>query len=68
MNEIVSKFLLAGDKFLPEMHLSTDLPTVVADHLLKTKKEKKNLRKQEICNIFLKMNWTKPPFSMTWLM
>ena len=43
MNEILNKFLLAGDKFL---HLSMDLPTLLADHLLKTKKENKNLKKQ----------------------
>ena len=25
MNEIVNKFLLAGDKFMPEMHLRHDI-------------------------------------------
>ena len=39
MNEIVNKFLLAGDKFMPEMHLKQPgLLTVLVDHLLKTKK------------------------------
>ena len=32
MNDIVNKFLLAGDKFMPEMHLKHP------DHLLKTNK------------------------------
>ena len=57
MNKIVNKFLLAGDKFIPEMHLKQpDLLIVLVDHLLKTKKDLKNLKKQEIQNIFTKMN------------
>ena len=40
MNGIVNKFFLAGDKFMPEMHLKQREFTV---HLLKTKKESKNL-------------------------
>ena len=41
MNEIVSKFLLAGDKFMPELHLRQPvfLHTVLVVHLLKIKKE-----------------------------
>ena len=38
MNEIVNKFLLAGDKFMPAMHLSLDLHIVFVDHSLKIKK------------------------------
>ena len=56
MNEIVNKFLFAGDKFMPEMHLRQDLLIVLVDHLLKLKKEFKNLKKQEIQAIFTKMN------------
>ena len=60
MNDIINKFLLAGDKFMPEMHLSDafnhSLPTVLVDHLLKAKKEYKNLKKLEIQNIFIEMN------------
>ena len=38
MNEIITKFLLALDKFIPEMHLiSPDLRIVLVDHLPKTK-------------------------------
>ena len=37
MNEIV-KFLLAGGKFMPEMHLKQPGFIVIVDHLLKTKK------------------------------
>ena len=42
MNEIVNKLLLAGDIFMPEMHLSLDLDIVLLDYLQKTKKESKN--------------------------
>ena len=39
MNEMVNKFLLAGDKFMPEMHLKQPgFTMMLVDHLLKTKK------------------------------
>ena len=44
MNEIVNKFLLTGEKFMPEMH---DLLIVHVGHLLKIKNEFKNLKKEE---------------------
>ena len=45
MNEIVNKFLLAGDKFIPEMCLKQPGFTIVlVDHLVKTNKEFKNLK------------------------
>ena len=56
-NKIVKKNLLAGDKFMPEMHLKqTGLFIALVDHLLKIKKEFKNLKKQEIQSIFIEMN------------
>ena len=57
MNEIVNKFLLAGDKFMPEMH-SRLLGLTYSGPLTKkkTKKEYKNLKKQEIHDIFIKTN------------
>ena len=40
MNAIVNKLLLAGDKFMPEMHLKRlYLHIVYVVHLLKIKKE-----------------------------
>ena len=42
MNEMLNKILLAGDKFMQEMHSRQTM------HLLKTKKEFKNLKKLEI--------------------
>ena len=57
MNEIVNKFLLAGDTFPPEMHLKQPRFTYSAVyHLLKIKTEYKHLKKQEIQNIFTEMN------------
>ena len=61
MNKIVNKFLLAGDKFMPEIHLRQP-------KLQETKKEYKNLKKEEIHDIFLKTNKIKVVYHMTWLM
>ena len=69
MNEIVNKFLLAGDKFMSEMHLKQPGFTYSTQyHLQKTKKELKNLKKQEIQAMFTKMNLIKHAFNMIWLM
>ena len=37
---------------------------MLVDHLLKTKNEYKNLKKQEIHNIFVNRNWTNLAFNM----
>ena len=69
MNEIVNKFLLTGDKFMPLMHLRRlVLLIVLVVHLQKTKKEFKNLCKLEIQILFIKMNLIKLAFNMIWLM
>ena len=40
MNDIVSKFLLAGDKFMPERNLKQPRFTIVlVEHLVRIKKE-----------------------------
>ena len=49
MNEIINKLLLAGNKFIDRV----DFCTVLKDNLLKTKKEHKNLKKQETQDIFI---------------
>ena len=65
MNEIDNKFLLAGDKFMSEMHLKKlDLLIVHMDHLLKIKNEFKNLKKQEIRTVFTKTNLIMLVFNM----
>ena len=65
MNEIANKFLLAGDKLMPEMHLRQPAVPVslgkldksgFTEHLLKAKKELRKLKKQEIQDIFIKTN------------
>ena len=57
MNEIINTFLLAGDKFMPEMHLKQPGFTYSACGPFTKNKEKiQNLKKQEIRIIFTKMN------------
>ena len=54
MNEIVNRFLLAGEKFIPEMHLRQTGSTYNAcGPFTKTKKKYKNLKKQGIHEIQL---------------
>ena len=55
MNEIVTKFLLTGDKLMHEIHLRQPGYSACG-HLLKTKKEYKNLKKQEIHDALIKTN------------
>ena len=57
MNEIVNKILLTGDKFMLKwIENSLNLHIVLMDHLQKTKKEYKTLKKQEIHETFIKTN------------
>ena len=39
MNEIINKFLLVGDKFMPEMHLKQPGFIVLVVHIPKIEKE-----------------------------
>ena len=48
MNEIVNKFLLVGDKFMPEMHLKQPGFTYSACGPFTKKKKLKHLCRQEI--------------------
>ena len=60
MNNIINKLLLAGDKFMPEMHLrQPQFVYSIADLLLDTKKKLKNLKKLVIRVIFIEMNLIK---------
>ena len=57
MNEIVTKSLLAEEKFMVEMNLRKPRFTIVpAEDLLKTKKEYKNPKIQWIHGIFIERN------------
>ena len=68
MNEIINNFLLAEDKFMPEMHLKQPGFTYITCGPLTKNKEFKNLKKQEIHAIFTKVNLIRLVFSMIWLM
>ena len=58
MNEIINKFLLAGDKFMPKMHLKQPGFTYSScGPFTKNKEQIQNLKKQEIQTIFTKMTW-----------
>ena len=57
MNEIVNEFLLAGDKFIPEIHLRQPGFTYHAcGPFTKNEKRIQKLKKQEIQDIFDKTN------------
>ena len=69
MNEIVNKFLLAGDKFMPEMHLRQPGFTYSAcGPFTKNKERIQSLKKQGIQAIFIKMNLIRIVFNMIWHM
>ena len=69
INEIVNKYLLTGDKFMPEMHLKQPGFTYSACELFtKGKKELKNLCRLEIEILFTEMSLIKFSFNMVWLM
>ena len=56
MNNLINKFLLAGDKFMPKMHLrQLNLFIARVDLLLDIKKELKNLNKLVIRVIFIEL-------------
>ena len=67
MNEIVNKFLIAGDKFMPEMHLKQlGFTYSTCGPFTKKKNKFKNLKKQDIQAIFTKVNLIRLVFNMIW--
>ena len=69
MNDIINKFLLAGDKFMPEMYLKQLGFTYGSCGLFaKNKQRIQDLRRQEIQIIFTGMNWIELIFNMIWHM
>ena len=68
MNEIINKFLLPGDKFMPEMHLKQPGFTYSASGPFTKNKELKKFKKQKIQTIFTKMNLVRLVFNIIWLM
>ena len=69
MNNVINKFLLAGDKFMPEMHLRQPQFVYSACGPFTRHKERiKNLNKQVIRVIFIEMNLIKLVFNTILLM
>ena len=69
MNEIENKFLLVGDKFMPEMHLKQPGFTYsTCGPFTKNKKRIKKFMQQEIQILLIKMNLIKLVFNTIWLM
>ena len=67
MNEIVNKFLLAGDKFMPEMHLKQPgFTNSACVPFTKNKERIQKLKEKEIQAIFTKMNLIRLVFNMIW--
>ena len=68
MNDIINTFLLAGDKFIPDMHLKQPGFTYSACGKFTKNKEriKKSLCKQGIQTLFIKINSIRLAFSMIW--
>ena len=67
MNEIINKFLLVGDKFMPEMHLRQPGFTYSACGPFTKNKEFKGLCKPVIQILFIKMSSIRLVFNMIWL-
>ena len=57
MNEIVNKFLLAGDKCIPEMHLKQPgFSYSACGPFTRNKQRIQKFKEKEIQNMFTKMN------------
>ena len=66
MNEIVNKLLLAGDKFMTEMHLKQPGFTYSARGPFTKNKERFEILEIQI--LFIKMNLIRLVLNMIWLM
>ena len=68
MNERVNKFLLAGDKFMPEMHSRQPGFTYATCGPFTKKKNRIQKFKETEGSLHIKMNYIKLVFNMTWPM
>ena len=69
MNEIVNNFLLAGNKFMPEMHLKQPgLTYSVCGPFTKNKERIQKLKETENTNYIYKNELDKGCFQHDWLM
>ena len=69
MNEIINQCLLAGDKFMPEMHLKKPGFTYSAYGQFTKNKQRiqKFMQTGDTNYIFIGMNWINLVFNMIWL-
>ena len=64
MNQVINKFLLAGDKFMPEMHLKqTQFVHSACGPFTRHKERIKKFKKQVIRVIFIEMSSIKLVFN-----
>ena len=68
MNEIVNKFLFAGDKFMPELHLKQPVFTYSACGLFIKSRERIRKFKETGQAMFAKMNLIRLVFKLMWHM
>ena len=69
MNKIINKFLLAGDKFMPEMHLrQPGFAYSACGPFTKNKESIQKFKERGNKAIFVKMNLIRLVFNMIWLM
>ena len=69
MNEIVNKFLLAADKFMPEMHLKQPGFTYsTCGPFTKNKQRIQKFKETGDTNYIYKINLISLVFNMIWLM
>ena len=69
MNEVINKFLLVGNKFMPEMHLRQPGFTYsTCGPFTKNKERIEKFMKTENTDFFIEMNLIKLAFSMIWFM
>ena len=69
MNEIVNKFLLAGDKFMPEMHLKQPGFTYsTCGPFTKNEERIQKFKETGDINYITKVNLIRLVFKMIWLM
>ena len=69
MKEIINKFLLVGDKFMPGMHLKQPGFTYSAcGPFTKNKERIEKFMQTGNTVLFIKMNLIKLVFNMIWLM
>ena len=68
-NKIVNKFLLASDKFMPEMHLrQPGFAYIACGPFTRNKENIGNLCRLEIQILFTEMSVIRLFFNMIWLM